>query len=717
MPLPHLAATRVGVRICAIGIRAGVRSFHALVALAENASVPAGFFDSAVIYCTRINLAFGGDVIFRDLSWVIPRGKRIGLIGPNGAGKSTLLRMIAGRIKPDSGEISMEGDVSIGYLEQDVQEADPRRSVLDEAMMAFEEVLALEAEIERISTALDAELDHTTPLYERLLHQLDRAQAQLGTRDAHLARPQAESVLTGLGFDPDELERPLSTYSGGWRMRATLARLLLRRPDVLLLDEPTNHLDIESIDWVEQYLRDYDGTVVIVSHDRYFLDRMVNHISEIAHSVISDYAGNYAYYLEARTERRALQQSAHDNQQRQIIETERFIERFRYKASKAKQVQSRIKQLERLERIPPPPADEASIGFRFPEPPKSGRTVLELSRFSKTYPSDAGTIQVFENAGPLTIERGDKIALIGKNGAGKSTLARMLNGTEPFDGTRAEGYKVEMTFFAQHQAETLNPVHTVLQSLEEAAPRESETRLRTLLGAFLFRGDDVFKPVGVLSGGERSRLSLARTLLSPANFLILDEPTNHLDIHSIQVLVEALKQYAGTFVVVSHDRHFLDQVATTVWAAGGGDVTVFPGTYSDFRESRLGAVQQSDAPTQSTNGQTARAPEASSGPKSKEQKRLEAEERKRLNKLIDRGEVVDTTKLSESQVRRLVEKVEGDISQAEVKRDRLEAEMTRPDVYEDPDRMRAVKARHDDVTAHIHQLMERWEELAGLLTE
>jgi ATP-binding cassette, subfamily F, member 3 len=668
-----------------------------------------------VIYATNIHLSFGGQVVFNGLNWTVPRGKRIGLIGPNGAGKSTLLRMIAGRIKPDSGEISMEGDVTIGYLEQDVQEADPRRSVLDEAMLAFEEVLALEAEIERVIQALDAETDHMSDRYERLLHQLDRAQSQLGTRDAHLARPQAESVLTGLGFDPEALGRPLATFSGGWRMRATLARLLLRRPEVLLLDEPTNHLDIESIDWVEQYLKEYDGTVVIVSHDRYFLDRMVNHISEIAHSVITDYSGNYEYYLEQRQERRALQQSAHDNQQRQIVETERFIERFRYKASKAKQVQSRIKLLEKLERIPPPPADEASIGFRFPEPPKSGRTVLELSKFSKTYPSEAGPISVFNGTGPISIERGDKIALIGKNGAGKSTLARIINGTEPFDGERVEGYKVERTFFAQHQAETLNPSHTVLQSLEDAAPRESETRLRTLLGAFLFRGDDVFKPVGVLSGGERSRLSLARTLLSPANFLILDEPTNHLDIHSIQVLVEALRQYAGTFVVVSHDRHFLDQVATTVWAAGNGDVSAFPGTYSEFREARkaqdialANPTPSKAAVAQSGNGAD------SSGRKSKEQKRREAEERQRLNKMIEKGAEVDPARLTNGQLRKLIERVEKDVFTAEATRTNLEAEMARPDVYENPERMRVVKTRHEDVTIRLEQLMQRWEELAEL---
>ena len=390
-------------------------------------------------------------------------------------------------------------------------------------------------------------------------------------------------MLTGLGFDPSDLERPVNTFSGGWRMRVMLAKLLLREPDYLLLDEPTNHLDIESIDWLEGHLAAWKGTVIIVSHDRYFLDRMVRWIAELAHGRIDSYMGTYSFYLEERINRRVLQQAAYKNQQREIAETKRFIERFRYKASKAKQAQSRIRMLEKMKRIPPPSSEGAAVHVHIPEPPRSGRVVLELTEFSKAYRSKDGEVRVFERAGPLVIERGDKIALIGKNGAGKSTLARILDGSEPFEGKRSVGYRVEHALFAQHQADMLDPQDTILACLRKVAAGKSDGEIRSLLGAFLFSGDDVFKPISVLSGGEKSRVALARILLHPANFLILDEPTNHLDVLSISVLTHALRHYAGTFVVISHDRHFLDQVINRVWYTAGGQVYAFIGTYSENR--------------------------------------------------------------------------------------------------------------------------------------
>jgi ATP-binding cassette subfamily F protein 3 len=674
-----------------------------------------------MIQLLNITLAFGGQLVLDGLTWTIKPDQRIGLIGPNGAGKSTLLRVIAG-VQPAEGTVSMSGGVTVGYLAQDTQEQASDRSVLEEAMTAFEEVLGLQAEEHRITEELDAEPDHESEHYEKLLHTLERVHAELMTKDAHLIRPKTEAVLTGLGFEPDELDRPMHTFSGGWRMRVALAKILLREPSFLLLDEPTNHLDIVSIDWLEGYLKSYPGTVVIVSHDRYFLDRMVTTIAELANGQITEYAGNYAFYLEEREARRELQRAAYENQQKQIAETERFIERFRYKASKAKQVQSRVKMLERLERIVPPPSEQARIHIRFPSPRRSGREVLKISAFSKTYHTSDDDINVFDNAGPLVIERGDKIALIGKNGAGKSTLARILNATEPFDGTREEGYQVDVTFFAQHQAETLNPKYTILDSLRAVARGQGDTELRTLLGAFLFTGDDVFKPTGVLSGGEKSRVALARTLLHPANFLILDEPTNHLDIQSINVLIEALRQYTGSFVVVSHDRHFLDQVVNTIWYAGGGQVRTYKGTYSEYQwylEHGTGRHFEDEAntlPAPETDAELA-IPVRSSGPKTKEQKRQEAEERNRRYRDLQNGGGTpdDYDLLTSNQLRALYEQAEAHIFEKEERKSQLEAELADPTLYENPDRARATTAAYEAVKDELATLYEEWETLAEQL--
>jgi ATP-binding cassette subfamily F protein 3 len=670
-------------------------------------------------------------MVLDRLNWVIKRGKRIGLIGPNGAGKSTLLRIVTGGQLPDDGTVTTAGDVTLGYLAQDVQEAVWDRSVADEAMSAFENAVHLQAEETRLTRALEAEADHQGERYSRLLHDLQSVHDRMVAEEVHTIRPRTEAVLAGLGFEADDMDRPLNTFSGGWRMRVALARMLLQQPDYLLLDEPTNHLDIESIDWLEGYLKSYPGTVVIVSHDRYFLDRMVTSVAEVANGKIEEYAGNYTYYLEEREERRSLQRSAYVNQQKQITDTERFVERFRYKATKARQVQSRVKMLDRLERLPPPPDDEAPIRIRFPVPRRSGREVLRLSRFSKAYETPEGAIEVFQEAGPLAVERGDKIALIGKNGAGKSTLARMLNGNEPFDGSRELGYQVSMTFFAQHQADTLDPALTILDSLRQVAYGQSETELRSMLGAFLFTGEDVFKPVRVLSGGEKSRVALARTLVHPANFLILDEPTNHLDIRSINVLIEALNQYAGSFVVVSHDRHFLDQVCNTVWHVGGGGVREYAGTYSDYHwylDHGTGRPVQDDGGTapRLPRDMAEQAADPSvletvqgrrSGPKTKEQKRREAEERNRLHREArDRGrQTVD--ELSPRQLRALYEATEKTILQKEERKAELEAELADPVVYSDPEKSRGATALYEALQSELAVLYEEWERIAGQIAE
>lgn len=658
-----------------------------------------------MIQLDKISLAFGGQKVLYRLSWTVKLGLRIGLIGANGAGKTTLLRVLAGYQDVDSGAVARASDV--GYLAQDLQEVDSDRTVLEEAMQAFEEVLALQEEEERIAQ----ELSRTSEGYDKVLRRLERVQSRLAVHDASRMRPRTEAVLAGLGFGVEDLERPVGTLSGGYRMRVALAQILLRQPDVLLLDEPTNHLDILSIDWLETYLTGYAGTVVLVSHDRYFLNRMVTSIAHLDGGKITDYAGNYSFFLTEREKRRELHQAAYENQQRQIAQTKRFIERFRYKNTKARQVQSRIKQLERMERITPPAALEAQIIVRFPPPPRSGRTVMYLSQFSKIYPSDEGDIRVFDRAGPLEIERGDKIALIGKNGAGKSTLARMLHGTEAFDGIREVGYHVERTFFAQHQAETLNPAHTVLEAMQELARGQDDRELRTLLGAFLFRGDDVFKPVRVLSGGEKSRVALARTLLTPANFLILDEPTNHLDIQSIQVLIEALNQYSGSFVVVSHDRHFLDQVVNTVWHAGGGSVRAFRGTYTDYRwymehgTARL--FQRASASTPRTRPAPKKA--STGGPKTKEQKRIEAEARNRAYRAMQQGKAAELTL---RQLRSLCEATEQIIRDKEESRRDAETALTDPAVYGDPARAAAMGTTYATLKRELETLYDQWADLA-----
>ena len=681
-----------------------------------------------------LHLAFGGRVLFDGLSWTVTPGERVGLVGPNGAGKSTLLRVIVGEQRVDAGEVVLGGGATVGFLRQDTQEEDLSISPLDEALHAFDDVKRLEAESEALTRRMEDHPDHTSDDYFAIVERFSKVQDRLVTREAHTAESRAAAVLSGLGFSDEEMQRPLSTFSGGWRMRVALARLLLGAPDVLLLDEPTNHLDIESIDWLEEYLTTYPGAVVLVSHDRYFLDRMTTSTADLIRGQIDAYPGNYEHYLEARQERRAHWQARYDNQQKEIAEAERFIARFRAKATKAKQAQSRIKKLERMERIPPPPPEAATLHFRFPDPPPSGRQVVELSRFSKTYPApEGGTTEVFAEAGPLALERGDKVALIGKNGAGKSTLARMLLGVEDFDGERGQDRRAEMAHFAQHQAEALEPSHTVLESLREKSRGHSETELRSLLGAFLFTGDDVEKSVSVLSGGERSRLALARTLLSPANVLVLDEPTNHLDIVSKNVLAEALRQYTGTFVLVSHDRAFIDAVAEAVWYVERGGVQTYHGSYAEVQWQREhGTASRLAGAPASGDGRAGSAPQAASSPqraepksapaaskssgggkKSKEEKRREAEARNALYRMMQDGTVPPARELGPDLAARALELLEQSVTEAETEAEALEAKMADPELYAKPDEFQKTMAALQKAQAELKARMGRWERLAA----
>ena len=673
-----------------------------------------------MIQLDNISLSYGSREIFKNLDWHIKDGRRIGLFGPNGVGKTTLLNIMAGLAEPDSGDVIVPPGVTVGYLPQEVGDTVEDYTVLEEAMTAFREVMELERELESVREGLGLVSGDNESERKKLLHRLDAIQNELNARGYHTLKYRTEKLLHGLGFEIGELHKPLGTFSGGWRMRVALAKLLLVKPDVMLLDEPTNHLDIESIDWLEKYLQEFGGTVILVSHDRYFLDRMVDMIAELGMGRITEYAGNYSYYLEERKSRLQIHRSAYENQQRKIKETERFIERFRYKNTKAKQVQSRIKALEKLERIPPPPSDDPAIHFKFPEPERSGKSVLELSAFSKSY----GDLHVFEGAGPLQVSRGDKIALIGKNGAGKSTLARIIIGTEPFQGERREGYNVSVTYFAQHLADSLDPSNTIIEELETVEEARNETDIRSLLGAFLFSDDEVYKKISVLSGGEKSRVALAKTLLSPRNFLVLDEPTNHLDIQSRNVLIEALRQYKGTFLVVSHDRHFLDRVTNKIWYAEKGGIITYPGTYSEFRyHQNLREASESEVTAEpdgrgKNGGRTGDAGSQIGADETGSSRRLEAEKRNSLyRELRERGiENMDNWReLSGKQLRSALDELEQRIAGIEKDISEVETFLADPGNFRDAKRSADASLEFSRLSGELKKLYDRWEAVSAHL--
>jgi ATP-binding cassette subfamily F protein 3 len=528
-----------------------------------------------MIHVEGLDKRYGERVLFEDVSWHVKKRDRIGLSGPNGSGKTTLLRMLAGLQEPDSGSIRMASDTTIGYLPQDgiVHHG---RTVYEEVVLAFEELLALKEEQHRIEDAL-AHATEDGDGHDRLLERY----AEVTERFKHLGGWEIDArvadVLKGLGFSLSDQQRRTEEFSGGWQMRIALAKLLLARPNLLLMDEPTNHLDLPARNWLEDYLADYPGSVVLVSHDRYFLDATVKRITEVGLKTLTDYHGNYSHYVTEHTARMERLREAHRRQSEEIEKTEAFINRFRYQATKAKQVQSRIKLLDKVDRIELPP-ERKKIRFKFPEAPRPGRVVLELKGARKAY----GPNVVLGHL-DLLIERGDRIALVGPNGAGKSTLMRVLAGDlRPDEGVRLLGHKVVLDYFAQDQAAVLNPTRTVLEEMSSASSVSMGPMIRTILGGFLFGADDVFKKVAVLSGGERNRLALAKMLLNPSNVLLLDEPTNHLDLDSKEVLLDALGDYGGTLVFVSHDRYFVDKLATKVIEVGDGEASLYPGGYEDF---------------------------------------------------------------------------------------------------------------------------------------
>ncbi|MBK7851021.1 MAG: ATP-binding cassette domain-containing protein [Bacteroidetes bacterium] len=626
----------------------------------------------------NISFEFGGRYLYRDATWQINPGEKIGLVGLNGTGKSTLLRIINGEYQLEKGEVSKLRNMTLGFLNQDLLSYSSSDTILEVAMQAFGEPLRLEKEIHALLERM--EHDHS----EAILHELHDKQVAYEAADGYNIQHKAEALLEGLGFSTDDLNRSLNQFSGGWRMRVMLAKMMLQQPDLLLLDEPTNHLDLPSIQWVEKYLQDYRGAVVVVSHDRYFLDKVVTKTAEIANQKITLYNGNYSFYLEEKQGREELQRSQFKNQQQYIKEQEKLIDRFRAKASKAKMAQSRMKMLDKMDKIEDVESGTPDINIRFVIDRQPGKVISHLQIKKKAY----GDLKILENT-EIKINRGDKIALIGANGRGKSTLLRMINGSEPYEGKSENVHQVVTAFYAQHQLEALNLNNDLITELAEFAPDKKDVELRTVLGAFLFTGDDVFKKIKVLSGGEKSRVALAKTMLSKANFLILDEPTNHLDMQSVAILINVLQEYEGSFIIVSHDRYFLSQVANKIWWIEDLQVKEYPGDYEEYEYSRS---QQKAADQAVQKAAVAKAKAKKAEAVDQKQKDPSEEEKKKKKKLSNR-----------------VQQLEDELSKLKKEREALEKHLSKPEVYGDPKTFQENLQKFNELEEKMKLVNSEWE--------
>jgi ATP-binding cassette, subfamily F, member 3 len=675
-----------------------------------------------MIALDAVSKGYGGQQLLQDCTWRIGRGERIGLVGPNGAGKTTLCRILALVEETDAGRVHRDTGVTVGYLPQEVTTGEDR-TVLAEALSGFDEVWRLEAELEALAARMagpDAD-PGLTDTYGEVQH---RFEALGGYR----LEAEAKIILGGLGFLPDGVHRLLAEFSGGWRMRAALARLLLLRPDLLLLDEPTNHLDLESLGWLENFLAAYDGSVVIVSHDRYFLNRMVTAIAELAGGSVTLYHGDYDHFLVEREARQALREAQARNQAKRVAEIERFIDRFRYKASKARQVQSRVKMLDRMDRIETE-AGARRIHFSFPQPPRTGRLVARLAGVRKAY----GDNVVYSGVDFL-VERGDRVALVGVNGAGKSTLLKVLAGALPFDsGERTLGSHVEVQYYAQHQLDLLDPTRTVLEEIELVAPEAQISRLRTILGSFLFSGDTVEKKVAVLSGGEKARLALAKMLARPAALLCMDEPTNHLDLASKEVLEEALSGFTGTIVFISHDRYFINRIATQVVEVDRGHLATHLGTYDDYLDHKAAATAspaaaeptRSPAPKPASKDQTtarqSRMAAAGgsagtiSGPPQMKGLKEETQDTT-TGKTVDRKKSHKNLDREIKAIKARLGTVEAQIHEMEARLQEIGLALADPDLYRDGDRARDIAQARRDTEERVAWLMKEWEDLSVRLS-
>lgn len=634
-----------------------------------------------MISINDLTFLIGSRALYDEANWHIKPGERIGLIGANGTGKSTLLKIIVGEYAPSSGSISMSKDLKIGYLNQDLLSYESHHTILHVAMEAFERQNQIHDEIELLLKKIE------TDYSEEVLNKLSDKQQEFEALDGYNIEYKANEILAGLGFSTADQHRPLNTFSGGWRMRVMLAKILLQTPDILLLDEPTNHMDLPSIKWLETYLAGFEGAIVIVSHDRYFLDKIVNRTVESRKGKLTTYAGNYTFYLEEKSLRGEIQKGEFKNQQAKIKQEEKLIERFKAKASKAKMAQSRMKALDKLERVDDVDDDNPTVNFSFKFTKPSGRHVIRIENATKRYPN----IDILDNA-EAVIEKGDKIALIGANGKGKSTLLRMVAGVEKFDGTCETGHNVTTTFFAQHQLESLHLGNTILEELQAFAPKHTDTELRGILGCFLFTGDDVFKKIKVLSGGEKSRVALAKSLTTDSNFLILDEPTNHLDIQSVNILIQALKQFEGTFIAVSHDRYFLDNVANKIWFIEEEQIKQYPGTYAEYEiwNSKRVIPAEKSIPVKQ---------EKEVKPKA-EEKPATVNTQQQLKKLNDQ-----------------LQKIEQETVVLDKDVKTIEAELANEKVYSDNGKLADANKRYKAAKALLDTAQNKWETLAAEIME
>ncbi|MBC8109742.1 MAG: ATP-binding cassette domain-containing protein [Verrucomicrobia bacterium] len=632
-----------------------------------------------MISINNLSFYFGSRPLYENANLHIKAKDKIGLVGLNGTGKSTLLRIIMGEFQTDGGSISKAGDCTIGFLNQDLLSYQTDDDILTVAMEAFERENQLQTQIDAVIHEM--ETDYKDELVDRLARLQDEFEALGG----YTMQAKAEEILEGLGFTTHDLQRSLREFSGGWRMRVMLAKMLLQKPSLLMLDEPTNHLDLPTIKWIETYLANYEGAIMVVSHDRYFLDNVVNTIVEVANQKLNRYSGNYTFFVEEKALRNELQKNAYENQQSQIRQTERFIERFKAKASKARQVQSRVKMLDRIDMIDEVMDENAKVHFKFKFSSSSGRNVLDLKEVNKQYPEK----QILKKANAM-IERGDKIALIGANGRGKSTVLRVIAGTESIEGERVMGYNVNFSFYAQHQLESLRVDNDLLSELKETGTDKTETELRTILGCFLFSSDEVFKKIKVLSGGEKSRVALAKVLISQANFLLLDEPTNHLDMQSVNILIQALQQYEGSFVVVSHDRHFVSHVANKIWYIEDYQIKEYPGTYDEYE------TWQEERKSSQKNGEL-------------------SEKGKKAEPL--KTEVKNVVSADLKKVAKRLEELENEMATLETQKQHAETELAKPDVYADVVKSEKLNVTHKQLVGKIKILENEWENLAFEMEE